>query len=796
MNGTNENKGARALSQTILDAIEERRKNPRLFIRDTVVFVIGFLFSRCHVVFGARPLAISLLCALPYRIWVALIGCIFGFLTLGKSGFIYTMIACVTVFLRFAVSGGARGESEFGKFKSGGLLRLSIAAIGGFTIAACELLISGVNSTSILFSLAMVILSPLLSSLFSYLFTLRLSLENVLFESTQAFSLNGKRGEELLYAVLFRVSAAAYAFFITLSLGTFEFLGISLSYIFCALATLLVARRFGALHGAGVGFAAALAISPIACTAFAISGLAAGALFRVGIPYALVGSGLALTAWSSYSLGITGLLSTLPEYVIGAALAYPIVGKLALPREEARQEERELPSRDMVGTMALAYRNKYAGTASKIPEALSELTDVVCRFADSAEKKDLELYRDVLKAGCEDFLEKYGSIPDAHLFVGSVIESSEQIASRLACGERLSLSVLEDIYHTDVPTDKAPLCDSVNLRIAALEEAFVKRKSAMRAEDFAALASIISDAQAKDDAEKAADSAHDEQLSKILESCGFSSGTIRAFGDRYKHVIAAGEDADGLKITSPELKRGIEEVLGVKLAPAEYYRRGNLVLMEATATRKLTAFFATAGKDGYENEISGDTALCFEASDDKFYSLICDGMGSGRIAKSTSLFASNFLKSLLGRGCNADGTLHVLNSLIKASADECSATVDLFELDLMNSEARFLKCGAASSYVKRDSSVFRIRSRTAPIGLLKSIDAERIRVEVRCEDFIIMLSDGVCQGADEAPWLIELLSKYNGHKPEELADKILDAAKKFSSLKDDMSVCVIKVVAS
>lgn len=795
MNGINENKKSRSLSQAISEAIDERRKNPRIFIRDAVVFVIGFLFARCHVVFGARPLAISLLCALPYRVWVALIGCVFGALTLGRAGFIYAMIACVTVFLRLAISGGTRGESEASAFREGGLFRISVAAIGGFTIAACELLISGVNSTSILFSLAMIILSPLLSVALSYLFSTHISLEELMFESSQALSVSGKRGNELLYSVLFRISAAAYAFFIALSLGEFEFLGISLSYVFCTLATLLVSKRFGALHGAGVGFAAALAISPIICTAFAIAGLAAGALFRVGMPYALVGSGIALIAWSSYSSGIGGLLATLPEYVIGAALSYPVLGKLASPKTDIQQEERELPSRDMVGTMALAYRNKYIGTASKIPEALTELTDIICTFADGAEKRDLRLYGDILRSGCEDFLERYGKFPDAHLLVGAVLENTENLAKMLAAGERLSPSHLQEICQAGSLSDIAALCDAVNLRLASLEEAFVRRKSAMRAEDFSALASIISEAREKDDAEKAADSAHDEQLSRVLESCGFSSGTIRAFGDRYKHVIAAGEDGDGLKITSPELKRGIEEVLGVKLAPAEYYRRGNLVLMEATAARKFGAVFSSVGKDGFENEISGDTAVGFESSDDKFYSLICDGMGSGRVAKSTSSFASDFLKSLLERGCNADGTLHVLNSLIRAGADECSATVDLFELDLMNSEARFIKCGAASSYIKRDSSVFRIRSRTAPIGLMKSIDAERIRVEVRCEDFIIMLSDGVCQGTDEAPWLLDLLSKYNGHRPDELADKILCAAKKFSSSKDDMSVSVIKVVA-
>jgi serine/threonine protein phosphatase PrpC len=78
---------------------------------------------------------------------------------------------------------------------------------------------------------------------------------------------------------------------------------------------------------------------------------------------------------------------------------------------------------------------------------------------------------------------------------------------------------------------------------------------------------------------------------------------------------------------------------------------------------------------------------------------------------------------------------------------------------------------------------------------MRSVDAEKIRVEVRSGDFIIMLSDGICQGGDEAPWLLELISKYDGRSPKELADRIIAEAGKHTAYGDDMSVVTVKISA-
>jgi stage II sporulation protein E len=131
---------------------------------------------------------------------------------------------------------------------------------------------------------------------------------------------------------------------------------------------------------------------------------------------------------------------------------------------------------------------------------------------------------------------------------------------------------------------------------------------------------------------------------------------------------------------------------------------------------------------------------------------------------------------------------------MRARREECSATVDLFSLDLYSGEATFIKSGAAPSFVKRDESIFRIKSQTAPLGLVKSIDSERVKVEIRYGDYVILLSDGILQTAEDAPWLLELLAKEPKRSLSDYAEFILSEALKNSRSHDDMSVTVLHIL--
>ena len=191
---------------------------------------------------------------------------------------------------------------------------------------------------------------------------------------------------------------------------------------------------------------------------------------------------------------------------------------------------------------------------------------------------------------------------------------------------------------------------------------------------------------------------------------------------------------------------------------------------------------------------SGDTVGFFENGRDYFYALLSDGMGCGPTAALTSGVATLFLEKMLGAGNSKTTTLKLLNNLLRNCGEENAATVDLLEFDLLTGCATFIKSGAAPSYVKRGGSLFRIRSRTVPVGMMATLDAEKIRFDASPGDVIVMLSDGVSQTPEDAPWLIELLSENWEGDLRDVAQRIVAVASRTREHPDDLSVALIRIL--
>lgn len=124
-------------------------------------------------------------------------------------------------------------------------------------------------------------------------------------------------------------------------------------------------------------------------------------------------------------------------------------------------------------------------------------------------------------------------------------------------------------------------------------------------------------------------------------------------------------------------------------------------------------------------------------------------MGSGTEAAFTAGTVTLILERLLTAGVKIKNALALVNSFIRERRIECSATVDAMELDLIRGNCAFIKSGAAPSFVLRGGRLFKLRSRTVPIGIMPSADAERIAFRVEAGDIVIMMSDGVTQTEED-----------------------------------------------
>jgi stage II sporulation protein E len=167
--------------------------------------------------------------------------------------------------------------------------------------------------------------------------------------------------------------------------------------------------------------------------------------------------------------------------------------------------------------------------------------------------------------------------------------------------------------------------------------------------------------------------------------------------------------------------------------------------------------------------------------------------GTGEVAKETSAFVLEFMKTALSASTSLATALAILNGMIRNKMGECSASLDLYRLDLLTGEGTFLKSGAAHSYVKRADSLYRVRSETAPLGLLKSVDSEKIRIEIKPGDLVIMFSDGVAPSPESSVWLPELLTRDFEGSLQEYAEYILREARKNTNAADDASVSVARI---
>ena len=194
--------------------------------------------------------------------------------------------------------------------------------------------------------------------------------------------------------------------------------------------------------------------------------------------------------------------------------------------------------------------------------------------------------------------------------------------------------------------------------------------------------------------------------------------------------------------------------------------------------------------------VCGDHIALFCTEDACLYALISDGMGTGEDASLTSDICALFLEQLLSSGGSVSLSLRMLDDYLRAknhgTGEECSATVDLLSLDLLNGQAVLIKCGAAPTYVVRQGSIYKLRARSLPIGILRDALPRPLRFSLCPGDVAVMVSDGVTRGVDDCPWLMELLSAPLPDDVNLLRENIIRGALERGA-DDDISAIAIRV---
>ena len=73
---------------------------------------------------------------------------------------------------------------------------------------------------------------------------------------------------------------------------------------------------------------------------------------------------------------------------------------------------------------------------------------------------------------------------------------------------------------------------------------------------------------------------------------------------------------------------------------------------------------------------------------------------------------------------------------------------------------------------------------------MKTPDAEQLDFDLREDDMITMVSDGICASEDDVGWICELLSAADIKNVDTLPKKIIERAKERGVPADDRSVSI------
>ncbi len=747
---------------------------------DVILFIISFLFSACHIAFGVYPLSIALTSAATHSVVWIMAGGVIGALTVSDGGFILAVISLMVFLLRVIVM-GSRDRS----FSEPLVLRISISVISSFVGAVYRILLDGFTLQSVLYSVGLILLCGTLTLVFSGAFNERIRIYNILFKEGMPESkpLKEKFGTDRL---LYQIAVLFIIFFISLSLKTYSFFGITPAYIFAGVAAIFTSYRLGPIYGGVVGFISSLAIEAVYSPAFALLGIFASFAFGFGAPYALIGGGIIVSVWCAYVGGVSGLLSTLPEYAAAASLSFPLIYKLPRRLKEAEQP-RTNTVEEMVATTALRYKTK-EDEYINLEESMGKLSLLLEKWESKAAPKsaDGDMKSSLVKCiggfcrGCVNYSRCSETTP------APCLEATDKIWSKINTGMP---------FDGEIPSycnNKSALCENIYASLSESGREGGGRRTGNLSGHYQLFSSLIKGCREEIKRGRLVDTHLSETLSEIMKDEGIFDGVVCVIGEREKHIIGAGSDRSGKLVTKDRLWQRFEEAVGMPLCSREYYRKGDIALFECKADFTYYLEYATASKA--LGEINGDSTVLFSTDNGYFYSGVLDGVGSGAFANSVSSFGCEFLKRLLGGGVGADTALNILHRVISMGEEEEATTVDIFSLDRLSGEAVFYKSAAAPSYIKRGESIYRIKSETVPLGLTKELDTEKIRVEVKSGDYIIMLSDGVSGSKDsDTAMLLEYLNKARFDSVTDFAEGILDAAVKRSGVSDDMTVTVIKL---
>jgi stage II sporulation protein E len=197
-----------------------------------------------------------------------------------------------------------------------------------------------------------------------------------------------------------------------------------------------------------------------------------------------------------------------------------------------------------------------------------------------------------------------------------------------------------------------------------------------------------------------------------------------------------------------------------------------------------------------DKEPSGDAHTILELENGSSLMALSDGMGSGYKAREESVLVIELLEEFLEAGFDNETAARMINAALLLKYGESSfSTLDICSVDESGTEAEFVKIGASPTFFVRAKDVSVLRATTLPAGIAPQMEVDVSRRKIRDRDLIVMVTDGTADSVGRDDWIADALKTMKTAHPQEVAERLLEMARKNSGgvFKDDCTVLCARV---
>ena len=786
-----------------LDGIRLKRILIRL-LREALWFGAAYLLGCARLPLGIYPLGLGLLCAARGHLAAILTGLILSALSDLQMPLLYICTYSAAALILFVAEllferpescvelpehlkkrlngndvsamgeetqSGSRWTSVVKDFFTDRIrLRLCIAAVASFLLSLSRIISGGFRFYDFFGAVAALLLTPLAALIWSVW-----------------------AERDLRHTLLHRFSEASLCAALVWAAKGFLVGGFSLPVILATVFVLRFCSLCGVVWGSVLGGLLGVAYAPLLAPAFLLEALLFSLLKDQKKASAAVAvSVLAASAWVLYAGGALAAVGFLSAGLLGGAV-FSILQKAGVERAAPKKEDDVSASVEQ--TRHLDSNERFRG----ISDAFASLSEMFYNLSDRFRRPGTLDLRQICDGAFDSFCR---DCPNKTVCWGLEYQETLGVVNQLIS----RLHTRGKVDRGQIPEHLLRRCDSMDLILDHINrdcarltgEMLKNNRTEIFAMDYESAARIINDALEEDDGEYRYDTEQEKQVIEYLRDAGIPAGGVTVYGNRRRRILIRNVNVEHARVSLETLRSDLGEMCGMELSRPSFEVENRVPTMVLQAKRKIAVQGAKNNLCA-DGEVSGDTINLFSNKKDYFYSLISDGMGSGREAAFTSNLCSVFLEKMLRAGNRAGTSLRMLNNLICSrdadSAKECSSTVDLMELDLMTGEASFIKSGAAPSFIVRGKAVHRLQVGSAPIGILRTVETQATSFFLKEGDTVVMISDGIQQKDPECEWLTEYLAGASELSPEEIVYRICLHASN-TDTRDDCSAVALRILSA